>query len=92
MLPLFVQTVLAILGVLCFGYAIKRAVKQKKIDCLLFLLGGLVLVFAEYFSWIDGYWLSVIKFMGLNVIFATSLIDALQYWLTDVYPALRAHL
>lgn len=73
MLPLFVQTVLAILGVLCFGYAIKRAVKQKKIDCLLFLLGGLVLVFAEYFSWIDGYWLSVIKFMGLNVIFATSL-------------------
>ena len=73
MLPLFVQTVLAILGVLCFGYAIKRAVKQKKIDCLLFLIGGLVLVFAEYFSWIDGYWLSVIKFMGLNVIFATSL-------------------
>ena len=73
MLPLFVQTVLAILGVLCFGYAIKRAVKQKKLDCLLFLLGGLVLVFAEYFSWIDGYWLSVIKFMGLNVIFATSL-------------------
>lgn len=73
MLPLFVQTVLVILGVLCFGYAIKRAVKQKKIDCLLFLLGGLVLVFAEYFSWIDGYWLSVIKFMGLNVIFATSL-------------------
>lgn len=73
MLPLFVQTVLAILGVLCIGYAIKRAVKQKKIDCLLFLLGGLVLVFAEYFSWIDGYWLSVIKFMGLNVIFATSL-------------------
>lgn len=48
MLPLFVQTVLAILGVLCFGYAIKRAVKQKKIDCLLFLIGGLVLVFAEY--------------------------------------------
>ena len=40
MLPLFVQTVLVILGVLCFGYAIKRAVKQKKIDCLLFLLGG----------------------------------------------------
>ena len=73
MLPLFVQTVLAILGVLCFGYAIKRAVKQRKIDCLLFLIGGLVLVFAEYFSWIDGYWLSVIKFMGLNVIFATSL-------------------
>jgi len=73
MLPLFVQTVLAILGVLCFGYAIKRVVKQKKIDCLLFLIGGLVLVFAEYFSWIDGYWLSVIKFMGLNVIFATSL-------------------
>lgn len=73
MLPLFVQTVLAILGVLCIGYAIKRAVKQKKLDCLLFLLGGLVLVFAEYFSWIDGYWLSVIKFMGLNVIFATSL-------------------
>ena len=73
MLPLFVQTVLVILGVLCFGYAIKRAVKQKKIDCLLFLIGGLVLVFAEYFSWIDGYWLSVIKFMGLNVIFATSL-------------------
>ena len=73
MLPLFVQTVLASLGVLCFGYAIKRAVKQKKIDCLLFLIGGLVLVFAEYFSWIDGYWLSVIKFMGLNVIFATSL-------------------
>ena len=73
MLPLFVQTVLAILGVLCFGYAIKRIVKQKKIDCLLFLIGGLVLVFAEYFSWIDGYWLSVIKFMGLNVIFATSL-------------------
>ena len=32
-----------------------------------------MLVFAEYFSWIDGYWLSVIKFMGLNVIFATSL-------------------
>ncbi|HNT54596.1 MAG TPA: EAL domain-containing protein, partial [Anaerolineaceae bacterium] len=29
--------------------------------------------FAEYFSWIDGYWLSVIKFMGLNIIFATSL-------------------
>lgn len=73
MLPLFVQTVLVILGVLCVGYAIKRAVKQKKIDCLLFLIGGLVLVFAEYFSWIDGYWLSVIKFMGLNVIFATSL-------------------
>ena len=73
MLPLFVQTVLVILGVLCFGYAIKRVVKQKKLDCLLFLLGGLVLVFAEYFSWIDGYWLSVIKFMGLNVIFATSL-------------------
>ena len=73
MLPLFVQTVLAILGVLCFGYAIKRVVKQKKLDCLLFLIGGLVLVFAEYFSWIDGYWLSVIKFMGLNVIFATSL-------------------
>ncbi|WP_291443371.1 branched-chain amino acid ABC transporter permease [Desulfovibrio sp.] len=73
MLPLIVQTVLAILGVLCFGYAVKRAVRQKKIDCLLFLLGGLVLVFAEYFSWIDGYWLSVIKFMGLNVIFATSL-------------------
>ena len=73
MLPLIVQTVLAILGVLCFGYAIKRAVRQKKIDCLLFLLGGLALVFAEYFSWIDGYWLSVIKFMGLNVIFATSL-------------------
>ena len=73
MLPLFVQTVLVILGVLCLGYAIKRAVKQKKLDCLLFLLGGLVLVFAEYFSWIDGYWLSVIKFMGLNVIFATSL-------------------
>ncbi|HZF60326.1 MAG TPA: branched-chain amino acid ABC transporter permease [Desulfovibrio sp.] len=73
MLPLFVQTVLVILGVLCFGYAIKRAVKQRKIDCLLFLIGGLVLVFAEYFSWIDGYWLSVIKFMGLNVIFATSL-------------------
>lgn len=73
MLPLFVQTVLAILGVLCFGYAIKRAVKQKKLDCLLFLTGGLVLVFAEYFSWIDGYWLSVIKFMGLNIIFATSL-------------------
>ena len=73
MLPHFVQTVLAILGVLCFGYAIKRVVKQKKIDCLLFLIGGLVLVFAEYFSWIDGYWLSVIKFMGLNVIFATSL-------------------
>ena len=73
MLPLFVQTVLVILGVLCFGYAIKRAVKQKKLDCLLFLIGGLVLVFAEYFSWIDGYWLSVIKFMGLNVIFATSL-------------------
>ena len=73
MLPLFVQTVRVILGVLCFGYAIKRVVKQKKIDCLLFLLGGLVLVFAEYFSWIDGYWLSVIKFMGLNVIFATSL-------------------
>ena len=42
MLPLFVQTVLAILGVLCFGYAIKRVVKQKKIDCLLFLIGGLV--------------------------------------------------
>ena len=73
MLPLFVQTVLAILGVLCFGYAIKRVLTQKKIDCLLFLLGGLVLVFAEYFSWIDGYWLSVIKFMGLNIIFATSL-------------------
>lgn len=73
MLPLFVQTVLAILGVLCFGYAIKRVITQKKIDCLVFLLGGLVLVFAEYFSWIDGYWLSVIKFMGLNIIFATSL-------------------
>ena len=66
MLPLIVQTVLAILGVLCFGYAVKRAVRQKKIDCLLFLLGGLVLVFAEYFSWIDGYWLSVIKFMRLG--------------------------
>ena len=67
MLPLIVQTVLAILGVLCFGYAVKRAVRQKKIDCLLFLLGGLLLVVAEYFSWIDGYWLSVIKFMGLHV-------------------------
>ncbi|QCC86632.1 branched-chain amino acid ABC transporter permease [Desulfovibrio desulfuricans] len=73
MLPLFVQTVLVILGVLCIGYAIKRVIKQKKIDCLVFLLGGLVLIFAEYFAWIDGYWLSVIKFMGLNIIFATSL-------------------
>ena len=63
MLPLFVQTVLVILGVLCFGYSIKRVVKQKKLDCLLFMLGGTVLVFAEQFSWIDGYWLSVIKFM-----------------------------
>ena len=46
MLPLFVQTVLAILGVLCFGYAIKRVITQKKLDCRLFLLGGLMLVFA----------------------------------------------
>ena len=68
MLTVFVQAALLILAVLCFGYAVKRALRQKKIDCLIFLLGGTLLVLAEYFSWIDGYWLSVIKFMGLNVI------------------------
>ena len=73
MLTVFVQAALLILAVLCFGYAVKRALRQKKIDCLIFLLGGTLLVLAEYFSWIDGYWLSVIKFMGLNVIFAASL-------------------
>ena len=73
MLAHFVQAILVILGVLCFGYAIKRVIRQKKLDCLLFMLGGTVLVCAEQFSWIDGYWLSVIKFMGLNVIFAASL-------------------
>jgi branched-chain amino acid transport system permease protein len=73
MLTVFVQAALLILAVLCFGYALKRALRQKKIDCLIFLLGGALLVLAEYYSWIDGYWLSVIKFMGLNVIFAASL-------------------
>lgn len=70
---LFVHTVLVLASAFCLGYAVKRVLRQKKIDCLLFLIGGVFLVCAEQFAWIDGYWLSVIKFMGLNVIFAASL-------------------
>ena len=68
-----VQIVLAILALLCFGYAIKRVVSQKKVDCLLFLILGVALICAEHFSWLDGYWLSVLKFMGINIVFASSL-------------------
>lgn len=68
-----VQTLLAILALLCFGYAIKRGVSQKKLDCLLFLIVGVLFICAEQFSWLDGYWLSVLKFMGINIVFAASL-------------------
>ncbi|WP_291303414.1 branched-chain amino acid ABC transporter permease [Desulfovibrio sp. MES5] len=68
-----VQTLLAVLALLCFGYAIKRVVSQKKIDCLLFLILGVALICAEHFAWLDGYWLSVLKFMGINIVFASSL-------------------
>lgn len=68
-----VQIVLAILALLCFGYAIKRVVSQKKVDCLLFLILGVALICAEHFAWLDGYWLSVLKFMGINIVFASSL-------------------
>ncbi|WP_291439352.1 branched-chain amino acid ABC transporter permease [Desulfovibrio sp.] len=34
---------------------------------------GVLLICAEQFSWIDGYWLSVLKFMGINIVFAASL-------------------
>ena len=68
-----VQTLLAILALLCFGYAIKRVVSQKKVDCLLFLILGVALICAEHYSWLDGYWLSVLKFMGINIVFAASL-------------------
>ncbi len=68
-----VQTLLAILALLCFGYAIKRVVCQKKVDCLLFLILGVALICAEHYSWLDGYWLSVLKFMGINIVFASSL-------------------
>lgn len=68
-----VQTLLAILALLCFGYAIKRVVSQKKLDCLLFLIIGVLFICAEQFSWLDGYWLSVLKFMGINIVFAASL-------------------
>ena len=68
-----VQILLAIFALLCFGYAIKRVVNQKKLDCLLFLIVGVLLICAEQFSWLDGYWLSVLKFMGVNIVFAASL-------------------
>ena len=68
-----VQILLAILALLCFGYAIKRVVCQKKADCLLFLILGVALICAEHYSWLDGYWLSVLKFMGINIVFASSL-------------------
>ena len=68
-----VQTLLAILALLCFGYAVKRVVSQKKLDCLLFLIVGVLFICAEQFSWLDGYWLSVLKFMGINIVFAASL-------------------
>ena len=68
-----VQILLAILALLCFGSAIKRVVCQKKIDCLLFLILGAALICAEHFAWLDGYWLSVLKFMGINIVFAASL-------------------
>lgn len=68
-----VQIVLAIFALLCFGYAVKRVVSQKKLDCLLFLIVGVLFICAEQFSWLDGYWLSVLKFMGINIVFATSL-------------------
>ena len=68
-----VQTLLAILALLYFGYAIKRVVCQKKVDCLLFLIHGVALICAEHYSWLDGYWLSVLKFMGINIVFASSL-------------------
>ncbi|MDD4700654.1 MAG: branched-chain amino acid ABC transporter permease [Desulfovibrio sp.] len=68
-----VQTLLAIFALLCFGYAVKRVVSQKKVDCLLFLIVGVLLICAEQFSWLDGYWLSVLKFMGINIVFASSL-------------------
>lgn len=68
-----VQTLLAILALLCFGYAIKRLVSQKKADCLLFLILGVALICAEHYAWLDGYWLSVLKFMGINIVFASSL-------------------
>lgn len=68
-----VQILLAILALLCFGYAIKRLVSQKKADCLLFLILGVALICAEHYAWLDGYWLSVLKFMGINIVFASSL-------------------
>ena len=68
-----VQTLLAIFALLCFGYAVKRVVSQKKLDCLLFLIVGVLFICAEQFSWLDGYWLSVLKFMGINIVFAASL-------------------
>ncbi len=73
MLLTIVQIVLAIFALLCFGYAIKRVVTCKKTDCLLFMVVGVLLICAEQFSWIDGYWLSVLKFMGINIVFAASL-------------------
>ena len=73
MLLTIVQIILAIFALLCFGYAIKRVVTCKKTDCLLFMVVGVLLICAEQFSWIDGYWLSVLKFMGINIVFAASL-------------------
>ena len=73
MLLTIVQTILAIFALLCFGYAIRRVVTCKKTDCLLFMVVGVLLICAEQFSWIDGYWLSVLKFMGINIVFAASL-------------------
>lgn len=73
MLLTIVQIILAIFALLCFGYAIKRVVVCKKTDCLLFMVVGVLLICAEQFSWIDGYWLSVLKFMGINIVFAASL-------------------
>ena len=73
MLLTIVQILLAIFALLCFGYAIKRVVSQKKLDCLLFMIVGVLFICAEQFSWLDGYWLSVLKFMGVNIVFAASL-------------------
>ncbi len=73
MLLTIVQIILAIFALLCFGYAIKRVVVCKKTGCLLFMVVGVLLICAEQFSWIDGYWLSVLKFMGINIVFAASL-------------------
>ena len=46
-----VQILLAILTLLCFGYAIKRVVCQKKIDCLLFLILAAIMVVTRKVDW-----------------------------------------